>query len=74
MSKNYEFYPMITRTVKTLIGIVSKNEEKNFLLILQNYPNIQVVDVNDATPLLLALVQELDRQYTRWNKEGDDVK
>lgn len=74
MSKNYEFYPMITRTVKTLIGIVSKNEEKNFLLILQNYPNIQVVDVNDATPLLLALVQELDRQYTRWNKEGDDGK
>lgn len=74
MSKNYEFYPMITRTVKTLIGIVGKNEEKNFLLILQNYPNIQVVDVNDATPLLLALVQELDRQYTRWNKEGDDGK
>jgi hypothetical protein len=74
MSKNYEFYPMITRTVKTLIGIVSKNEEKKFLLILQNYPNIQVVDVNDATPLLLALVQELDRQYTRWNKEGDDGK
>lgn len=74
MSKNYEFYPMITRTVKTLIGIVSKNEEKNFLLILQNYPNIQVVDVNDATPLLLALVQELDRQYTRWNKEGGDGK
>lgn len=70
MSKNYEFYPMITRTVKTLIGIVSKNEEKKFLLILQNYPNIQVVD----TPLLLALVQELDRQYTRWNKEGDDGK
>lgn len=74
MSKNYEFYPMITRTIKTLIGIVSKNEEKKFLLILQNYPNIQVVDVNDATPLLLALVQELDRQYTRWNKEGDDGK
>lgn len=74
MSKNYEFYPMITRTVKTLIGIVSKNEEKNFLFILQNYPNIQVVDVNDATPLLLALVQELDRQYTRWNKEGNDGK
>lgn len=74
MSKNYEFYPMITRTVKTLIGIVSKNEEKNFLLILQNYPNIQVVDVNNATPLLLALVQELDRQYTRWNKEGDNGK
>lgn len=70
MSKNYEFYPMITRTVKTLIGIVSKNEEKKFLLILQNYPNIQVVD----TPLLLALVQELDRQYTRWNKEGDNGK
>lgn len=74
MSKNYEFYPMITRTVKTLIDIVSKNEEKNFLLILQNYPNIQVVDVNNATPLLLALVQELDRQYTRWNKEGDNGK
>ena len=74
MINNHEFYPMITQTVKTLIGIVSEEERANFLILLQNYPNIQVVDVNDVTPLLLALVKELDRQYARWNKGGANGK
>ena len=74
MTNNHEFYPMITQTVKTLIGIVSEKERENFLILLQNYPNIQVVDVNDVTPLLLALVKELDRQYARWNKGGINGK
>jgi len=74
MANNHEFYPMITQTVKTLIGIVSEEERENFLILLQNYPNIQVVDVNDVTPLLLALVKELDRQYVRWNKGGNNGK
>ena len=74
MANNHEFYPMITQPVKTLIGIVSEEERENFLTLLQNYPNIQVVDVNDVTPLLLALVKELDRQYARWNRGGTNGK
>lgn len=74
MRNTREFYPMITRTVKTLIGIAQESEYENFLILLENYPNIQVVDVNDVTPLLLALVKELDRQYERWNVGGGNGK
>lgn len=74
MIGNREFYPMITQTVKSLIGIVNEEDWENFLLILQNYPNIHVVDEKDVTPLLLALVKELDRQYERWNKGAGNGK
>lgn len=74
MAHNREFYPMITQTVKGLIGNIVAEDREKFLLILQNYPNIRVVDEKDMTALLLVLVSELDRQYTRWNKGGGNGK
>lgn len=47
--------------------------EKNYIyLILSKYPNDRVRELNNNVhPLYLALLTELDRQYTRWNKGGD---
>lgn len=68
MNKTHEFYPMITGTVRTLIKLCDAEYKCGFLFILENYPNIQHININ--TPLLKELVKELDRQYSRWNKGG----
>lgn len=76
MQKQYEFYPMITSTVKTIFSLV-KNSEENTILIhclfhypLIDYPEQMICD----NRLLEALIQELNRQYARWNKGGQDAK
>lgn len=72
MDKKHEFYPMISRTVKELIAICETKNESSFLVILQNYPDIQFIDKEFITPVNRMLINELDRQYTRWNKGCDN--
>lgn len=70
MEKKHNFYPMITGTVRELIGLNSNENDTLFLVILKNYPNIQDIKEENITPVLFMLIKELDRQYERWNKGG----
>lgn len=73
MDKKREFYPMITQTVKTLIQVSDPEDESWILIALKNYPDVEIKD-EYKTPLVIALLDELDRQYARWNKGGQDGK
>ena len=72
MNKTHEFYPMITNTVKTIFSLV-KNLDENTLIThcLLHYPLIDYPEkmIRDNR-LLDAMIQELNRQYSRWNKGG----
>ena len=69
MEKKREFYPMITQTVKTLIQVSDREDDTWILIVLKNYPDIEIKD-EYKSPLIIALLDELDRQYERWNKGG----
>lgn len=68
MESRREFYPMITSTVKTLIRIVDPDDDGLFLTILKAYPDIKGIKREFITPTLDALIDELDRQYARWQR------
>lgn len=68
MNKTHEFYPMITGTIKTLIRVVNPDEAEWFLTILKIYPNLKGTEEVYTSPTLAVLIDELDRQYARWNK------
>ena len=64
-----EFYPMITSTIKTLIRIANNNDLVNMMKILRQFP-ISSESIPNAikTNVILTLLDELNRQYARWNK------
>lgn len=66
MNKSHAFYPMITGSVKTILLITPSNELDKLVDILIEYPNHK----KNEGALVDALIQELDRQYARWNKGG----
>lgn len=74
MAKKYEFYPMINQTIKSFMLLAKDQNEKNYIyLILSKYPQDRVRELNDCVninPLLLGVLNELDRQYSRWAKGG----
>lgn len=66
MEKKREFYPMITQTVKTLIQVSNEDDAVWILIALKNYPEEFPEDYK--SPIIIALLDELNRQYARWNK------
>lgn len=71
MNKTHEFYPMITSTVKSIFSLVSASDESVLVHCLLRYPLISYPeDLIEKNKLLGALIQELNRQYARWNKGG----
>ena len=74
MTYTREFYPMITRTIKSLIRVINESDESWFLTVLQIYPDVNDIDKKYITPIISALIEELDRQYDRWNKGGSHGK
>ena len=74
MQKQYEFYPMITNTVKTILSLVKNSDETTMINhCLLHYPMIAYPDkMVRENRLLAALIQELNRQYARWNKGGSN--
>lgn len=71
------FYPIVTQTVRSLISVAEEQIDRNLILYLLNtYPHQDetridswIVDGCNKT-ILFALLNELNRQYTRWNKGG----
>lgn len=73
MKKEREFYPMITGTLKTLLPLVEFGDEWQFIKIIVTYPNYELDQDLAINPIALAVINELDRQYARWNKGGDNA-
>lgn len=79
--KTHEFYPMITSTVKSIVKLSEADTDSVFMimLVLCSYPNQEDFLTEEEKkrprpPLYYALVDELDRQYARWNKGGNNGK
>lgn len=70
--KQYIFYPMITSTLKTLLALAEIDDALTCLYILTTYPKYELDDDSAAKPLILAVINELDRQYARWNHGGSN--
>ena len=72
MNKTHEFYPMITGTVRTIISLATDQEKPFILHILRYYPNFTATtdDMKHISNICKELLNELDRQYSRWNKGG----
>lgn len=73
MNRTHEFYPMITSSVKTIFTLAIDNKSDTSILIqcLLRYPLITFPEcITKENKLLGALIQELNRQYARWNKGG----
>lgn len=73
MKNNHEFYPMITGTMKTLLNLIPYGEEWQYLDIIITYPNYKLDNDLAAQPMAHAIINELDRQYERWNKGGNNA-
>lgn len=71
MNRTHSFYPMITGSIKTILALTPDAELRNFLNIITTYPNFET---NEDSALVNALIEELSRQYNRWNKGGDNGK
>ena len=65
--KTHEFYPMITGTMKTILTVTPEQNLSGIIDILTTYPNY----VNNDNPFSKMVIDELDRQYARWNKGGN---
>lgn len=70
MKNNHEFYPMITGTMKTLLCLIQNGDEWQYLNLIIQYPNYELNNKLESDPMAQAIINELDRQYERWNKRG----
>lgn len=65
MEKNYTFYPMMTKTLKNIILLSQFRDYGEIMGILLSYPEYAITE---KSPLCAkAIMDELDRQYERWN-------
>lgn len=73
MEKKYEFYPMISGTLKSLLILPTKKDLWEYIRVITKYPDYDFVDngIDGTDGIMSAIIKELDRQYTRWNKGGE---
>lgn len=72
MNKAHEFYPMFNRTIKSLLKIPPKNDLWEYLRVISDYPDYSFIGngIDGTNAVMEAIITELNRQYTRWNKGG----
>lgn len=67
------FYPMLTGTLKSILSTIDPESAFDYILLILNYPNTQDSLVNMKNdPIAKLIIDELNRQYMRWNKQGRD--
>lgn len=73
MEKKYEFYPMMTKTLKNIVCMSQFKDYGEIMGILLSYPDYG--KITESSPMFArAILDELDRQYARWqnfNKKGE---
>lgn len=65
-----KFYPMITNTMNNLLRLVEPYDMWGIVDIICSYPNYELDGDLAAKPIVDAIIDELNRQYARWNKGG----
>lgn len=68
------FYPMITKTMNHLLRLVDQQDMRGIVDIICSYPKYELDGDLAAKPIVDAIIDELTRQYTRWNKGGYNGK
>lgn len=69
MNRTHAFYPMITGSIKTILALTPDKDLRDFFNIITNFPKIEKTE---HSALFNALIEELSRQYERWNKGGNN--
>lgn len=67
-----QFYPMITNTLSHLLRLVDPVDMADIVEIICAFPNHQLDGDTAAKPIVYAVLDELNRQYGRWNKGGNN--
>lgn len=66
-----EFYPLMSRTLKTLFEVMDWDDYAIYLPVVLYYPYYKPTEKEKEDRMFTAIHAELDRQYKRWAK-GDD--
>lgn len=66
--KERKFYPMITKTMNNLLRLVEPYDMCEIIDIVCSYPNYELDGDLAPKPIVDAIIDELNRQYARWNK------
>ena len=67
-----KFYPMITNTMSNILRMVEPLDMWEMVDIICSYPNYELDGELAAKPIANVLIDELNRQYARWNKGGSN--
>lgn len=65
-----KFYPMITNTLKNILQLVDPVDMWEIVGIICSYPKYELNGNLASKPIIDVIIDELDRQYARWNKGG----
>lgn len=74
MNKTHEFYPMISGTLKSLLTLPPKKDLWEYIRVISDYPDYSFIGnsiIDGTNAVMAAIITELDRQYSRWNKGGN---
>lgn len=63
-----KFYPMITNTLKNILQLVDPVDMWEVVGIICSYPKHKLNGDLASKPIIDVIIDELDRQYARWNK------
>lgn len=72
--KERKFYPMITNTMNNILRLVDPLDMWEVVSVICTYPNYELSGDLAAKPIIDVIINELDRQFARWNKGGNDGK
>ena len=72
--KEHVFYPMITQTLKSVLSLSDPYDLWNYIGIIVSYPDYKLDGEFAASPIADIIIKELDRQYARWEKGGNNGK
>ena len=68
--KDKKFYPMITTTMNNILRLVEPDDMWEVVEIICSYPKYELSGDLAAKPIMNVIIDELDRQFARWNKGG----
>lgn len=64
-----KFYPMLTQTIKSALCLADSSNVHLYVNLLILYPE-KPTHNNPNDPISSIILNELDRQYARWDKKG----
>lgn len=66
-----KFYPMLTQTIKSALCLADSSNVHLYVNLLIMYPEKPTYN-NPNDPISNIILNELKRQFSRWNKEGGE--